>query len=188
MNRFVQIEHRERRRRLIARLQEWNQKLHEEIILNEQITEELIDEPEPEQQEEEYYADSVEDTESFEIASVDIIEPPLQRIPYVHSSYKPRAGTGGPQLAATVVARERENEQSLQESSLRQNSNQHTKRKTRKTSGRKVWRKRELGHWTVRKQRKKKENENEFHEWNSRRRHTRRYRNNEPDAIAEGKQ
>jgi hypothetical protein len=109
MNRFVQIEHRERRRRLIARLQERNQKLHEEIILNEQIIEELIDEPEPEQ--EEYYVDSVEDTESFEIASVDIIKPPLQRIPYLHSSYKPRAGTGGPELAvqaATVVARERE--------------------------------------------------------------------------------
>jgi len=111
MNRFVQIEHRERRRRLLARLQERNQKLHEEIILNEEIIEELIDEPEPEQEEEEYYVDSVEDTESFEIASGDIIEPPLQRIPYLHSSYKPRAGTGGPELtvpAATVVARERE--------------------------------------------------------------------------------
>jgi ribosomal 30S subunit maturation factor RimM len=78
MKQFVQIEQRERRRRLIARLQERNQKLQEEIAWNEQIIKELAENPEQEE-EEEYYEDSVEDAESFgDIASLEIIDPPLQ--------------------------------------------------------------------------------------------------------------
>jgi ribosomal 30S subunit maturation factor RimM len=78
MKQFVQIEQRKRRRRLIARLQERNQKLQEEIAWNEQIIKELAENPEQEE-EEEYYEDSVEDAESFgDIASLEIIDPPLQ--------------------------------------------------------------------------------------------------------------
>jgi len=78
MKQFVQIEQRKRRRRLIARLQERNQKLQEEIAWNKQIIEELAENPEQEE-EEEYYEDSVEDAESFgDIASLEIIDPPLQ--------------------------------------------------------------------------------------------------------------
>jgi hypothetical protein len=100
MNQFVQIEQRERRRRPIAKLQEQNQKFQEEIAWNEQIIEELAENPEQEE-EEEYYEDSVEDAESFDdIASLEIIDPPPQQIPYTHpKAYIPRAGTGGPSLA-----------------------------------------------------------------------------------------
>lgn len=47
MNRFVQIGQGERRRRSVAKLQERNQRLQEEITFNEQIIEELIEDPEP---------------------------------------------------------------------------------------------------------------------------------------------
>jgi hypothetical protein len=106
MNQFVQIEQRERQRRLIARLQERNQKLQEEIAWNEQIIKELAENPE-QQEEDEYYKDSVEDSESFDnIASLEIIDPPPQRIFYTHpKAYIPRAGTDGPSLAVQEAQR-----------------------------------------------------------------------------------
>lgn len=106
MNQFVQIEQRERRRRPIAKLQEQNQKFQEEIAWNEQIIEELAENPEQEE-EEEYYEDSVEDAESFDdIASLEIIDPPLQWIPYTHpKAYIPRAGTSGPSPAVQEAQR-----------------------------------------------------------------------------------
>jgi hypothetical protein len=108
-----QFDDQQRRRRILAvQLQERNQGLQEtidrlsqEIALNQQVIEELLEDPSDGEDSEEY-VDSVAESESFrEIASVEIIEPP--RIPHSGTNrrqgYSPRAATGGPSSPQSVA-------------------------------------------------------------------------------------
>ena len=107
-----QFDDQQRRRRILAvQLQERNQGLQEidrlgqEIALNQQVIEELLEDPSDGEDSEEY-VDSVAESESFrEIASVEIIEPPI--IPHSGTNrrrgYSPRAAIGGPSSPQSVA-------------------------------------------------------------------------------------